>query len=106
MGSGFPFTMAKNDPPENNDAEQEHPHSLVPMSSPFDATRGIRAYRRGPTIVYTVRGEPDEVMELIGELKGRGVREIGAFVFHQADDQESEEPSAADAEVFPGPDEE
>ncbi|MDP6438782.1 MAG: hypothetical protein QGH74_04020 [Candidatus Brocadiia bacterium] len=106
MGSGFPITMAKNVPPENNDAEQEHPHSLVPTYLPFDAVRGIRAYRRGPTIVYTVRGEPDEVLALIGELKGRGVREIGALVFHHSDDQEPEEPPAADAEVLPGPDDE
>lgn len=74
----------------------------MPVYSPLDVARGIKAYRRGGTILYTVRGEPDEVMELIDELKGRGVDEIVALVSHRSDDAQDDEPPA-DIEVIPKP---
>lgn len=80
---------------EDPSAEKIHldPHvSLAPVYSPLDVTRGIQAYRRGDMILYTIRGEPSEVLELIGELDRRGVSEVVALVSHRADDAESDEP--------------
>jgi len=67
--------------PEQKD--QAPKGSLVPLYSPLDVRRGIQAYRRGDVILYTVRGEPRKVQELIGELDRRGVGELVALVSHR-----------------------
>lgn len=76
--------------------------SLVPMYSPLAVTQGIQAFRRGDMILYTVRGEPEQVIELIGELSRRGVRDVVALVSHQSDDQGTDEPPT-EAEVVERP---
>ena len=91
--------MAKKEQPRNKDDRREV--SLVPLYSPLDVTRGIQAYRRGDLILYTVRGEPSKVQELIGELDRRGVGEVVALVSHRAPGQEEtgeEEPEKAEKE--------
>jgi hypothetical protein len=90
--------MAKKEQPRQPSLPPEE-HSLVPLYSPLDVSRGLRGYRRGNMILYTVRGRPDEVMDLIDELKGRGVGEIVALVSHRAGDADEDEPPAEDAEV-------
>ena len=48
--------------------------ALVPIDD--SVVKGIQAWRRGDAILYTVRGEPREVGELILELEGQGIDEI------------------------------
>ncbi len=77
--------------------------SLVPLYSPLDVSKGLQAYRRENVILYTVRGEPSKIQELIDELDGRGVNDVVALVSHRTDDKDSEE--LADAVVEPSPEE-
>ena len=51
-------------------------------------------------ILYTVRGGPAKVQELIGELGRRGVGELVALISHRATGD------AADPPLAPEPDEE
>ncbi|MFP4176829.1 MAG: hypothetical protein ACOCR1_02530 [Planctomycetota bacterium] len=62
--------------------------SLVPLYSPLDVSKGLQAYRRGEMVLYTVRGEPEKVQQLMDELDGRGVGEVVALVSHRADQPE------------------
>ena len=94
--------MSKKTPPDGEDQPQEPVQSLVPMYSPLAVTQGIQAFRRGDMILYTVRGEPEQVIELIGELSRRGVRDVVALVSHQSDDQGTDEPPT-EAEVVERP---
>jgi len=75
--------MSDNAEPKLDDEDPGRGGSLVPLYSPLDVTRGIQAYRRGDIILYTVRGEPSKVQELIGELDRRGVSELVALVSHR-----------------------
>jgi hypothetical protein len=76
--------MARNEESTSEKPDSAPRASLVPLYSPLDVTRGIQAYRRGDMILYTVRGEPGKVQELIGELDRRGVEELVALVSHRA----------------------
>ena len=58
---------------------------LVPLYGFPGVARGVQAFRRGDVILYTVRGEPDQVMELVGQLHKQGVREVAALISHHAD---------------------
>ena len=64
-----------------------------------DVDRGIQAFRRGDMILYTVRGEPDEVQELVGELNKRGVDEVVALISHQPFDEQDEDDEEEPVEV-------
>jgi len=75
--------MSDNAEPKLDDEDPGRGGSLVPLYSPLDVTRGIQAYRRGDIILYTVRGEPSKVQELIGELDRRGVSELVAHLSAQ-----------------------
>jgi hypothetical protein len=77
----------KNNSTNHNEENQpqESEVSLVPLYSPLDVTKGIQAYRRGDMILYTIKGEPEKVQELIGELNNTGVDELVAFVSHRSD---------------------
>ena len=97
--------MANDDRPSQEQPESGQEHALVPIYSPLATVReGIRAFRRGGMILYTVRGEPEEVEELIRELRGRGVEEVVALVSHRVVPDEESEPDA-DIEVVSGSDE-
>lgn len=89
-----------------DDADKEQttraPRALAPIYSPPDVTRGIQAYRRGDVILYTVRGEPSEVQQLIGELDRRGVGEVVALVSHRAGDGELEDTGQLDQQESDG----
>jgi hypothetical protein len=87
--------MADESKTDNDEHLEGSNVSLVPLYSPLDVSKGLQAYRRGDMILYTVRGEPNKVQELIGELDQRGVGEVVALVSHRAE----EEPSPADAVV-------
>jgi len=94
-----------------NDESQEGQHAqdtsgLVPMYVGRDVDRGIQAFRRGDMILYTVRGEPDEVQELVGELNKKGVNEVVALISHQPFDEQDEqdEESPKDVEQEEGSD--
>ncbi len=72
--------------------------SLVPLSSGMDIVPGVQALRRGDVILYSVRGEPETVKELIGHLGRDGVREVVAFISHKAldaRDDDGSDPGAA-----------
>jgi hypothetical protein len=72
--------------------------ALVPIDD--SVVKGIQAWRRGDAILYTVRGEPKEVGELILELEGQGIDEIIAMISHEAQ-PEDEEPASADTAEEP-----
>lgn len=77
------------EPPESGDeAPEEEPQAgpLVPMYGVPAIARGIQAFRRGDIILYTVRGEPKEVLELMGQLDKQGVGEVVALISHHAED--------------------
>lgn len=83
--------------PEQADStteEEDQPGSLVPLYGGA-IVPGIQAFRRGDIILYTIRGEPKEVLELVGQLDKQGVREVVALISHPAQD---EEPSQQHAE--------
>jgi hypothetical protein len=71
------------------------PASLVPVHG---VEPGIQAYRRGELILYTVRGEPDQVRELIGKLDEAGVSEVIALISHPAGPRDESEPDGDTAE--------
>jgi hypothetical protein len=83
---------------------EPHAGSLVPIQGAPAIVPGIQAFRRGDVILYTVRGEPAEVQELMGKLSDDNVGEVVALISHQAEDGEAdypeddEEPDADDAE--------
>ena len=84
---------------EDPSAEEKHLDShvaLAPIYSPLDVAQGIQAYKRGDMILYTIRGEPSAVQELIGELDRRGVGEVVALVSHRAADVDTDEPRGED----------
>ena len=91
---------------DNDDTGDEHesqgPRSLVPMYAGQDVDQGIQAFRRGEMILYTVRGEPHEVQELVDELNKKGVNEVVALISHQSfekqDEAGDEPPKDVDAE--------
>jgi len=65
---------------------------LVPIDD--SVVKGIQAWRRGDAILYTVRGEPKEVGELILELEGQGIDEIIAMISHEAPPADADETDA------------
>ena len=69
--------------------------SLVPLYSGLDVAHGVQAYRRGNAILYTIRGEPKDVEQLMHELDKHNVREVVALISHPASQenhpQESED---------------
>ncbi len=69
--------------------------SLVPLYSPLDVSRGLQAFRRGDVILYTVRGKPDKVHELIEELDKKGVNDVVALISHRTDGKDIEEVAEA-----------
>lgn len=87
--------MGDQEEKQGEDGAPEQPMSLVPLYSPIDARKGLQAYRRGDVILYTIRGEPDKVRELIGELDKRGVDELVALVSHHIGPELTEEPAEA-----------
>jgi hypothetical protein len=73
--------------------------SLVPLQGAPAIVPGIQAFRRGDVILYTVRGEPAEVQELMARLTDDNVGEVVALISHQAtDDEEAEQDSDDEAE--------
>jgi hypothetical protein len=57
---------------------------LVPLYGAAEIVRGIQAFRRGDQILYTIRGEPRQVLELMGQLDRQGVPEVLALISHAA----------------------
>ena len=82
--------MAQNETPRQDAEQQDSSVSLVPLYSPLDVSEGLQAYRRGNVILYTIRGEPQKVQELIGELDNRGVGELVALVSHRVEEPDEE----------------
>ena len=74
----------------DDSTEKREPGSLVPVYAGRDIARGVQAYRRGNVILYTVRGEPREVLELVGELDKDGVDEVVALISHRSDEAPEE----------------
>ncbi|NLW51232.1 MAG: hypothetical protein GXY85_10415 [Candidatus Brocadiaceae bacterium] len=60
--------------------------ALVPTYGVSAVVPGMQAFRRDNVIFYTVRGEPEKVLELVGMLDRNGVNEVVALISHQADD--------------------
>ena len=59
--------------------------ALVPVYTGVEPVRGIQAFRRGEMILYTIRGEPERVQELLGELERKKVGEVIALISHKVD---------------------
>jgi len=76
--------------------EEAGPSALVPIYAGYDIARGIQAQRRGSRIFYTIRGEPKQVLELIGELDKHGVREVVALITHRSSEVDKEGQSEGD----------
>ena len=85
--------------PPDADAAAQHAGPLIPIEGVSSIVRGIQAFRRGDLILYTVRGEPSEVQELMGQLNRRGVGEVIALIRHQAVDTETVEEEESGAEA-------
>jgi hypothetical protein len=60
---------------------------LVPIEGGPPILPGIQAFRRGDIVLYTVRGEPSEVQELMGRLDKEQVGEVIALISHHAQDE-------------------
>ncbi|MGD2174334.1 MAG: hypothetical protein PVJ27_02940 [Candidatus Brocadiaceae bacterium] len=71
--------------------------SLVPVYGSTDIVPGIQAFRRGGMVLYTVRGEPELVRQLLGRLGEDGVEEVVAFISHRQEERESEEEGPGEA---------
>ncbi len=72
---------------EDTGEEEVRAGSLVPLyTSPI--VPGIQAFRRGDIILYTIRGEPAQVLDLIGQLDKDGVDEVVALISHQTQPQD------------------
>ncbi len=74
---------------ENEFPEQRQPGPLVPLYGGTDIVPGIQAFRRGDIVLYTVRGEPELVQELIGRLDREGIGELVAFISHRTGEEEA-----------------
>ena len=61
--------------------------ALVPFYGVPAIPEGVQAFRRGDLILYTVRGEPKEVQELMDRLDKDGVREVVALVSHGTEEE-------------------
>ncbi len=70
--------------------EGELKGALVPFYGIPTIPEGVQAFRRGNVILYTVRGEPGQVQDLMGRLNKEGVDEVVALISHEAG-QEPEE---------------
>lgn len=84
--------------PEDNggeSAENQHGGPLVPFH--HGVMQGIQAFRQGQLILYTVRGEPKEVQELISQLDADGVDEVIAMISHETRDEPEEAQASDDA---------
>ena len=77
--------MSSEPPKSDDDADNEpEPGSLVPLYGAPGIVPGIQAFRRGDFILYTIRGEPKKVQELMGQLDKQGVGEVIALIRHPA----------------------
>ena len=74
---------------------QPTPGPLVPIAGVPAIVPGIQAFRRGDVVLYTVRGEPSQVLELMGRLDKERVGEVVALISHHA--QDDAPPEQADA---------
>ena len=72
--------------------------ALVPTYGVSAIVPGTQAFRRDNVIFYTVRGEPQKVLELMGMLDREGVGEVVALISHQADDALAEDQEAPPAD--------
>jgi hypothetical protein len=86
--------------PENADRSEQEPQagSLVPFYGIPGIAPGIQAFRRGNVILYTVRGEPQEVLKLMGQLDEQGVGEVVALISHEAQEEPPEQGVAQEEE--------
>jgi len=73
---------------------------LVPVYGVPGIAPGVQAFRRGGMILYTVRGEPKEVQDLMGRLGEKGVGEVVALISHSAE----ESPARGEEGPEPGDD--
>ncbi len=87
--------MPQNPDERNDPIDESQPGPLVPIYGGSDIVPGIQAFRRGNMILYSVRGEPDVVKELMGQLHKDGVEEVVAFISHHT---ESGQPGAEEEE--------
>jgi len=85
---------------ESPQPEETPPGPLVPIYGGPDIVPGIQAFRRGDIVLYTVRGEPREVQELMSRLDKEQVGEVIALISHHARDEPvaEEEAEAEDTE--------
>ncbi|MHC4788905.1 MAG: hypothetical protein ACYS8K_06845 [Planctomycetota bacterium] len=84
MGSELNGSPQEADAPRGTEEEEPHAGSLVPFYGVPGIAPGIQAFRRGNIILYTVRGEPQKVLELMGQLDKQGVDEVVALISHEA----------------------
>jgi hypothetical protein len=65
------------------DSEETPPVAEAPVPMYGGVTEGVQAYRRGDVVVYTVRGGPSDVRELVDLLERDGAEELVALISHR-----------------------
>jgi hypothetical protein len=68
---------------QNSDPEETPPIAEAPAPMYGGVTEGVQAYRRGDVVVYTVRGGPGDVRELLDLLERDGAEEVVALISHR-----------------------
>ena len=93
---------------EKAEAGDAHAGALVPFHAGI--VRGVQAIRQGQAILYTVRGEPKQVQELITQLDADGVEEVIAVISHETRDETADNAACGQSEDSsksePGPESE
>ena len=79
-------------PAAESPSAEAPPGPLVPIVGAPAIVPGIQAFRRGDVVLYTVRGEPRQVQELMGQLDKERVGEVVALISHHAQDDPPPEP--------------
>jgi hypothetical protein len=77
--------MKRDKDKETDESGAAEAHTLAPMVQRGDIASGIQAFRRGEMVIYTVRGDPETVRELMSELERQGVGPVVALVSHPAE---------------------
>jgi hypothetical protein len=73
--------MADDD--QTPDPSESPPIADAPVPMYGGVAEGIQAYRRGDVVVYTVRGEPGDVRDLLDLLERDGAEEVVALIRHR-----------------------
>jgi hypothetical protein len=86
-----PEDDGRHQPAEEEPEDDGNVGSLVPFYGVPSIKQGVQAFRRGDLILYTVRGEPEEVRRLMERLREEQVGEVAALITHQVEGEPAPE---------------